>query len=140
MKKEYIPHKFKYPTKEQLSDRIKYLGLNFRYFIHDCCEGSMSIGWRQEEKFVEFGISIKNNLADQHDRRIAKDNIVSRFDKGEVFKFYFYDGFKDCANLTPSGKVRNNILIKLFIALYEAGLLSPKVFGFKRFPNVYLED
>jgi len=123
-----------------LDKRIQELNLNFRYFRSECCKNSISLGWRQEVDFVEYGVSIRNNLVDQHNRRIAKDNIVKRFDKGEIFKFYFYEGFKEYSNLTPNGKVKNDILIKLFITLYDANLLNPKIFGFKRFPDIYLGD
>jgi len=137
-----IMHKFKYLTKKELSDRIEELKLSFRYFENHCCAGvsGITIGWRQEEDFVEYGMSIRNLVNDQHDRRIAKDNIVRRFDDKQIFRFNFYDGFKDVSKLTPSGEVRNVILIRLFVGLYNSDLLSPKVFGFRKFPDVYLRD
>jgi len=127
-------------TNEELKRKIDEFGLTFRYFDnkYNCCDTGISVGWRQTEEYVEYGISVRNILADNHDKRIAKENIVNRFINKQTVKIQFYNGLKDIYTPTQDNQVRNIALVKLFIAIYNERLFSPKSFGMYYLPEVYL--
>jgi len=124
-------------TKPELNKIIDEMGLSFRYFENEflCCSDNprLSVGWRQNDDYIEFAISIRNRL-DNHCRQTAKENIIKRFNNNQTLQLDITKSIRQFPNaLTPNGKIRNDLIVQIFKFLHNNNLLEPKKLGFSRF-------
>lgn len=111
--------------------------LTFRYFErskYSCCSlVGISIGFREINNTIEYGLAIRSNK-DNHSKKIAKTVITNRFKKKQILTVPISDNLKTLDNVTKTGQLRNSIIIKLFIALYNYKLIDPKSLGLSKLP------